>query len=101
MTDFFEFSGVDEAAVRRERGKAQELRKSGWWQRKISAGICYYCGQQYNPKDLTMDHLIPLGRGGKSVKGNIVPACKECNNLKKTMLPLEWEAYMDRLNKPE
>ena len=41
-----------------------------------------------------MDHLVPLGRGGKSVKGNLVPACKDCNNKKKTMLPLEWDEYM-------
>ena len=36
-----------------------------------------------------MDHLIPLVRGGKSTKGNIVPACKDCNNKKKYALP--WE----------
>ncbi len=41
-----------------------------------------------------MDHLVPLGRGGKSVKGNLVPACKDCNNKKKIMLPLEWDEYM-------
>ena len=36
-----------------------------------------------------MDHLVPLVRGGKSTKGNIVPACKDCNNKKKYVLP--WE----------
>lgn len=99
MIDFFEFSGVDDATVRQERSKAKELRKSGWWQRKIGAGVCYYCGQQYAPRELTMDHIVPLGRGGRSVKANLVPACKECNNQKKTMLPLEWEEYMDTLEK--
>lgn len=94
MSDFFEFVGVDEAAIRHERDKARELRKSGWWQRKIGAGLCHYCGQHYSPKELTMDHLVPLGRGGRSVKGNLVPACKPCNTRKKTMLPLEWEEYV-------
>ncbi len=93
MSDFFEFSGVDEAVIRQERTKARELRKSAWWQRKIGAGICHYCGQRQSPKDLTMDHLVPLGRGGRSVKGNLVPACKQCNNMKKVMLPQEWEEY--------
>ena len=97
MDDFFEFSGVDEAFVRQERAKAKELRKTGWWQRKLGAGICYYCGQRYKPGDLTMDHIVPLGRGGHSVKANLVPACKQCNNQKKTMLPLEWEEYMAKL----
>jgi 5-methylcytosine-specific restriction endonuclease McrA len=44
--------------------------------------------------DLTMDHLVPLSRGGRSTKENLVPSCKTCNNLKKTMLPLEWEEYL-------
>lgn len=99
MIDFFEFSGVDETFVRQERTKAKELRKTGWWQRKIGAGVCYYCGQQHSPRDLTMDHIVPLGRGGRSVKANLVPACKQCNNQKKTMLPLEWEEYMATLER--
>ena len=97
MIDFFEFSGMDEAVIRQELAKAKELRKSGWWQRKLGAGVCYYCGQQCGPKGLTMDHIVPLGRGGRSVKANLVPACKQCNNQKKTMLPLEWEEYMAKL----
>lgn len=101
MADFFEFSGIDEAVIRQERDKAKELRKSGWWQRKLGAGVCYYCGQRYSPKDLTMDHLVPLGRGGRSVKGNLVPACKHCNTQKKAMLPLEWEEYMSNLHKQQ
>jgi 5-methylcytosine-specific restriction protein A len=48
-------------------------------------------------KELTMDHIVPLIRGGKSTKGNVVPACKECNNKKKHMLPIEWEEYIERL----
>lgn len=51
------------------------------------------------PKDLTMEHIVPLIRGGKSSKGNIVPACKECNNKKKYLLPIEWEEYLEQLNK--
>jgi 5-methylcytosine-specific restriction enzyme A len=41
-----------------------------------------------------MDHIVPLVRGGKSTKGNLVPACKECNNKKKYLLPMEWDEYM-------
>jgi len=44
-----------------------------------------------------MDHLIPLTRGGRSVKANLVTACKQCNNRKKYMLPFEWEEYVTRL----
>ena len=46
-----------------------------------------------------MDHLVPVSRGGRSTRGNCVPACKECNNLKKNLLPMEWEQYLQRLGK--
>jgi len=36
-----------------------------------------------------MDHLVPLSRGGRSNKGNLVPACKDCNNRKKSRLAFE------------
>ena len=49
------------------------------------------------PKELTRDHIGPVTRGGKSVKGNIVPCCKTCNTQKKYLLPSEWEAYLSRI----
>ena len=48
-----------------------------------------------------MDHIVPVIRGGKSVKNNVVPSCKECNNEKKHSLPIEWEEYLERLKKKE
>jgi 5-methylcytosine-specific restriction endonuclease McrA len=92
-------SYVTEEERRKEKEKAQKLRKSQWWKRKCAGGICYFCGQKIPPKDLTMEHMVPVIRGGKSSRGNVVPACKECNNRKKYLLPLEWEEYLDRLNK--
>jgi len=91
--------GVAEEDIRRERAKAREIRKSRWWQTKLSLGICYYCGKKIPAKELTMDHIVPLARGGTSSKGNLAACCKECNNLKKTMLPIEWDAYMERLER--
>ena len=88
---------VDEATIRREREKARALRKQGWWQSRISKGVCYYCEKTVPPKELTLDHLVPVTRGGRSNKGNCVPACKDCNNRKKDLLPLEWEDYLQRL----
>ena len=49
-------------------------------------------------KELTMDHIVPLARGGKSTKGNVVPACKACNNAKQHLLPMEWDQYLRRFN---
>jgi 5-methylcytosine-specific restriction protein A len=92
---------VTEEGIRKERTRARELRQSQWWKRERSEGVCYFCGKKFPPKELTMDHVIPLIRGGKSTKGNVVPACKECNNKKKHMLPLEWEEYLERLKDEE
>ncbi|MFW2365350.1 MAG: HNH endonuclease [Desulforhopalus sp.] len=94
--EFFDFDAPDEAEIRSERAKARELRKTRWWQQKTGPGLCYYCGQKTPFKALTMDHLVPLARGGRSTKDNLVPSCKKCNNKKKSMLPLEWEEYMEK-----
>lgn len=85
---------VSEQEIRREREKAKELRKSQWWKRRCSAGLCHYCGKKVSPRSLTMDHIVPIVRGGKSTKGNVVPACKECNIKKKHSLLMDWEDYL-------
>lgn len=92
--DIFSIDGMDEAEIRTERAKARELRKSRWWQRKTAPGTCHYCGKKVAFKNITMDHLVPLARGGRSTKDNLVPSCKNCNTLKMSMLPLEWEEYV-------
>ncbi len=88
---------ADQAEVKREKERARELRRSGWWKRRIATGLCHYCGARAGPRGLTMDHVIPLIRGGKSTRGNIVPACKECNSKKKSLLPWEWDDYLQGL----
>ncbi len=90
-------STVTEDELRRERAKARALRGSQWWKRRIAPGRCHYCGRQSGSRGLTMDHIVPLIRGGRSSRGNVVPACKECNNQKKSLLPVEWEDYLRRL----
>jgi len=90
---------VDEEQIRREREKARALRKQNWWKNRLAKGSCHYCGKSVPPKDLTLDHVVPLARGGRSTKGNCVPACKDCNNQKKDLLPLEWKEYLHHLQK--
>ena len=85
---------LNEEDIKRERRKARELRNTQWWKRRCAKGICQYCGRMTPPKELTMDHIVPIARGGKSTKNNVVTACKECNNAKKQLLPIEWEQYL-------
>ncbi len=79
----------NESHIKREKNKAINIRKKTWWQTKISQGICYYCQNKFSKSEFTMDHKIPLSRGGRSIKGNIVPCCKKCNNNKKYYTPVE------------
>ncbi len=88
---------VSPGHLRKEKEKARALRKTQWWQRRIAKGRCHYCGKHVPPKELTMDHVVPLIRGGRTSKGNVVPCCKECNNKKKYLLPIEWEDYLRNL----
>lgn len=80
---------VSDEEIRRERQKARALRDSQWWKRKRAEGHCHHCGGTFPAKDLTMDHLVPVVRGGKSTKGNVVPSCKGCNSERKHRLPFE------------
>ncbi len=79
----------DERHVAREREKARALRKTAWWQQQLQAGVCHYCGKQVGADALTMDHVVPVSRGGTSTKGNVVPACAACNQTKRYLTPAE------------
>lgn len=48
---------------------------------------CQYCGSR--KPGLTVDHVIPRSRGGKSVWENIVASCATCNRRKGSHLPRE------------
>ena len=85
--DYYE--PVSEEQKKKEREKAQKLRRSIWWRNKLAQGICYYCEQKFSADQLTMDHKVPIARGGLSKKGNLVVACKACNTKKGALTPAE------------
>lgn len=78
-----------------ERRKARELKKTAWWKNRLGEGVCAYCGERHPPRELTMDHRIPLIRGGHSSKSNCVPACQSCNRQKQNLPPHEWQAIVE------
>ena len=90
---------IEAEDLRRERNKARELRASPWWKRQCAKGRCHYCGRPTPARDLTMDHIVPIARGGRTTRGNVAPCCKDCNNRKKGMLPMEWEAFLETARK--
>jgi 5-methylcytosine-specific restriction endonuclease McrA len=60
-------------------------------------GRCAYCGEQ---RPLTVDHDIPLSRGGSNFISNIVPACRSCNARKGAKTAAEFVALCT-LDSPE
>lgn len=76
------FQSASAAHIKEQRKKARALRKTRWWKEKIRKGICRHCGKRFPPDQLTMDHLTPLARGGKTGKNNVVVSCKICNSKK-------------------
>lgn len=60
---------------------------------------CQYCGKTGHPNELTLDHILPQSRGGKSVWENLVTSCQKCNTQKGDLTPRE--AGMRILNKPK
>lgn len=101
MKLFFEAASAEHQ--KREKIKARELREGSWWRQQLGKGICYHCEGKFLPAELTMDHLIPIARGGKSDKKNCVPSCKECNTKKghKTRAEMAMEELEKRSSKDE
>ena len=92
---------VSDEEIAREKRKARDMRQSQWWKNRRGRGRCHYCGKAVPPRALTMDHVVPIIRGGKSTKSNVVPCCKPCNERKKYLLPIEWQEYLDALARKE
>jgi hypothetical protein len=52
---------------------------------------CAYCA---DPAD-TLDHVLPRSRGGLTVAGNLIPACRRCNGAKSSADWREWFEAQD------
>ena len=50
---------------------------------------CQYCGRVFMQRDLNLDHVVPLSRGGLSSWDNVVCACIVCNGQKGNRTPHE------------
>lgn len=72
-------------------------RKVSKWarQQRRAGGKCEYCGVRVThakrdrpkPTSATMDHVMPLSKGGHTRKNNMVLCCYACNQAKGNLLP--------------
>lgn len=59
---------------------------------------CQYCGKKGTAFDLTLDHIVPKSKSGRTLAENLVAACMPCNNRKANRTPTE--ARMPLLTNP-
>lgn len=77
-------------------GCAFEWVKGSDWQKRIEffENKCAYCRRKLTslgPRQRSIDHFIPLTRGGGHILENLVPACVRCNCSKNNKMPWEWK----------
>jgi hypothetical protein len=88
-TTGFAFSMVEraikEACGRRELGRAEIREIINYFCKEELQ--CVYCG---SPEVKRWDHLLPIGKGGETVLGNIVPSCQRCDDSKRDEYFEDW-----------
>jgi 5-methylcytosine-specific restriction endonuclease McrA len=60
---------------------------------KIRRQSCVYCGSK---DDITIEHIIPITRGGTHSIGNLTSACRSCNFSKSGKFIMEWRIRSER-----
>ncbi len=50
---------------------------------------CQYCGREFPSTQLSVDHVLPVSRGGGNSWSNVVCACRRCNRTKGRRTPQE------------
>lgn len=61
------------------------------------SGLCFWCYEIMPLGKHTIDHLIPLSRGGSNWPSNLVCACHSCNSQKGAKTPDEYRKYLEEL----
>ncbi|MDD0851815.1 HNH endonuclease signature motif containing protein [Halobacteriovorax sp. GB3] len=86
-----------------DRSEHEEFKKScrlnRRWQLWVKTKTCALCGEVIEAyKDSSVDHIVPLSKGGKDNWSNIQITHRHCNQLKDNLNPLTFR-FLNFLNK--
>lgn len=59
--------------------------------RQMKWVMCRYCRRKVRGKDVHIDHVVPVSKGGHHKVENLSPSCGPCNLSKKDKLITEWK----------
>lgn len=79
--------GLEEFVPKQHKAKMKRVLKEEWFRE------CAYCGYKERNKEMTVDHIIPLAKGGSDSFYNQIPACRSCNVSKGDKPVRQW--YFD------
>lgn len=96
---------ITEEAVERRRSKnIRRTQPKGWLDElcDLQSWHCAYCRQNMRRakkgrielRTATLDHVLPISRGGRNQRSNLVAACSACNSAKGSMTGEEFRAMM-------
>lgn len=88
------------AALTRYKLDRHRARKFGVKTRKVNRILiirrdgltCYLCHKKLSLHEITLDHVIPLNRGGEHSEDNLRVACRPCHERKDNQPPKERKA---------
>lgn len=49
---------------------------------KEKTQYCFYCGKEMKNSNKTIDHIVPINKGGSNCYSNLVVCCRRCNGIK-------------------
>lgn len=76
-------------SLQKTRGNGKRINRLEIYHR--DGGICHLCHRKVSPKHFSLDHLIPLSKGGLHIPSNVALAHTKCNNLRG---PGRWPAQL-------